>query len=51
MKANKYDLSASCYRQAANDKIYYESLQMTLERLSHLEQVVVDEINKLRGIL
>ena len=47
MRANKYDLSASRYRQVDNDETYHESLQVTLERLSRLEQVMLDEINAL----
>ncbi len=47
VKAHKYDLSASRYRQADNDEMYHESPQATLERLSRLEQIMVKEIKSL----
>ncbi len=40
VKANKYDLSASRYRQAEQDEAYYEAPRVTLERLLELEQVM-----------
>jgi type I restriction enzyme M protein len=51
VEANKYDLSASRYRQADNDETYHEAPQVTLERLSHLEQIVIEEINELSKML
>ena len=51
VRLNKYDLSASRYRQADNDETYHESPQVTLERLSRLEQVMADEINELKELL
>jgi len=51
VKANKYDLSASRYRQSDNDEIYHESPQGTLERLARLEQVMTEEIEELKGSL
>ena len=51
VKANKYDLSASRYRQADNDETYNEAPQVTLERLSRLEQVMAKEIEELKGLL
>ena len=51
VRANKYDLSASRYRQADNDETYHESPQMTLERMTRLEQVMKDEINELTQLL
>jgi type I restriction enzyme M protein len=47
VKANKYDLSASRYRQADADAVYHEQPSVTLERLSRLEQVMMDEIREL----
>ena len=44
VKANKYDLSASRYRQVDADAAYHEKPSVTLERLSRLEQVMLDEI-------
>ena len=51
VRANKYDLSASRYRQADNDETYHEAPQGTLERLSRLEQVMAKEIEDLKGLL
>ena len=51
VKANKYDLSASRYRQVDADAAYHEKPSVTLERLSRLEQVMLDEINELRDLL
>jgi len=51
VRTNKYDLSASRYRQADNDETYHESPQVTLECLSRLEQVMADEINELKTFL
>jgi type I restriction enzyme M protein len=51
VKANKYDLSASRYRQVDTDAAYHEKPSVTLERLSRLEQVMLDEINELKELL
>ncbi len=51
VKANKYDLSASRYRQAVSDDVYYEKPQMTLDRMMQLEQLMVDEIKTISGLL
>jgi type I restriction enzyme M protein len=51
VKANKYDLSASRYRQVDSDTAYHEKPFVTLERLSRLEQVMLDEINELKDLL
>jgi type I restriction enzyme M protein len=51
VKANKYDLSASRYRQVDSDAIYHEKPFVTLERLSRLEQVMLDEIKELKKTL
>jgi len=51
VKANKYDLSASRYRQVDADAVYHEMPSVTLERLSRLEQVMIDEIKELTSIL
>ena len=47
VKANKYDLSASRYRQADADAVYHEQPSVTLERLARLESVILDEIKEL----
>jgi type I restriction enzyme M protein len=40
VKANKYDLSASRYRQIEQEEVYYEKPGVTLERLRQLERVM-----------
>jgi type I restriction enzyme M protein len=47
VKANKYDLSASRYRQVEPEEAYYEKPQVTMERLLKLEQVMAHEIRRL----
>ncbi len=51
VKANKYDLSASRYRQVEADEVYYEKPEVTLERLVRLEQVMKEEIKELGELL
>jgi type I restriction enzyme M protein len=51
VRANKYDLSASRYRQVEQDEAYYEKPQMTLERLLALERVMTNEIKELEELL
>lgn len=47
VKANNYDLSASRYRQVEQDEAYFESPQVTMERLLELEHVMAKEIREL----
>jgi type I restriction enzyme M protein len=51
VRKNKYDLSASRYREVAQDEIYYERPQMTMERLMELEKLMAEEIQELQGLL
>jgi len=51
VKANKYDLSASRYRQVEHDEEFYEEPSVTLERLRELEQAATDEIAVIESIL
>jgi len=51
VKANKYDLSASRYRQVDADAAYHERPAVTLERLARLESVMLDEIKELRRLI
>jgi len=51
VKANKYDLSASRYRQVEADAAYHEQPSVTLERLAQLESVMLDEIDELKKII
>lgn len=38
VRANKYDLSASRYREIEQDEVYYEKPEVTLERMGQLEK-------------
>lgn len=49
--ANKYDLSASRYRQREADGQYHESPATTLERLRQLDEVMNAEMAELLGML
>ncbi len=51
VKANKYDLSASRYRQVDADAVYHEKPSVTLERLARLESVMASEIVELKKLL
>ena len=51
VKANKYDLSASRYRQVEQDEEFYEEPKVTLERLRQLEEAVTGEVAALEGML
>ena len=48
---NKYDLSASRYRQVEPDETYYEKPQVTMERLLELERVMAEQVHDLVGLL
>jgi type I restriction enzyme M protein len=51
VKDNKYDLSASRYREVEQDETYYEKPERTIERLMELEQVMAQEVRELKGLL
>ena len=51
VKASKYDLSASRYRQIELDEVFYDEPQVTLERLLKLEQVMAEGVRNLQGVL
>jgi len=51
VKANKYDLSASRYRQIEPDEAYYEKPQVTMERLLELERLMTQQIQAIEGLL
>ena len=51
VKANKYDLSASRYRQVEQDEKYYEVPQVTMERLLKLEHVMATEVSELEKLM
>src|SRR5207247_2384644 len=47
VKANKYDLSASRYRQVEQDEEYFEKPHVTLERLRQLEAAAITQLTTL----
>jgi len=51
VKSNKYDLSASRYRQIEQDEAFYESPQVTMERLLKLEHIMAEEVRELERLL
>jgi len=51
VRGNKYDLSASRYRQIEQDEGYYELPQVTMERLLKLEHVMATEVAELEKLL
>jgi len=51
LKAHKYDLSASRYREIERDEEFYEKPSITLERISLLEEVAKRELIALTKII
>jgi type I restriction enzyme M protein len=51
VKANKFDLSASRYRQVEEDQEFYEQPRITLQRLTRLETAATREVAVLRRML
>jgi type I restriction enzyme M protein len=51
VKAHKYDLSASRYRQVEQDEVFYEQSHITLERLRQLEKFATNEVAELDQLL
>ncbi len=51
VRANKYDLSASRYREVEPDGAYYEKPQVTLERLLMLEEAMTQEVHELEVMM
>lgn len=51
VKANKYDLSTSRYRQLEPDAVYYEKPNTTIERLLLLEEVTTHGLAELGKLL
>jgi type I restriction enzyme M protein len=47
VKANKYDLSASRYRQIEQEEVYYEGPDVTLKRLQQLERAIGEVTSEL----
>lgn len=51
VSANKYDLSASHYRQVEQNEVYYESPQVTMDGLLKLEHGMAAEVTELEKLL
>jgi len=51
VKAHKYDLSASRYRQIEQDAIFYEQPHVTLNRLRQLETMAIRQVCELDEML
>jgi type I restriction enzyme M protein len=51
VKENKYDLTANRYRPRETDETYHEDTQVTLERMTRLEKLIVEEIIALEKML
>jgi type I restriction enzyme M protein len=51
VKKNKYDLSASRYRQVKQDEIFYEKPEITMRRLQVLEHLLTQEMQELQESL
>src|SRR6266496_1146565 len=51
VKANKYDLSASRYRQIEQDEAFYEQSSIAIDRLSKLEAVMIEKLKSIKVML
>ncbi len=51
VKDNKYDLSASRYRQMDSDEVYHEDPLVTMDRLIQLNAEIKKTINEVEGLL
>lgn len=51
LKSNKYDLSASRYRQIEQDELYYLEPSITLQHLRRLEAAATSEVDALETML
>ncbi|MGB8644423.1 MAG: class I SAM-dependent DNA methyltransferase [Anaerolineae bacterium] len=51
VKANKYDLSASRYRQIEQEEEFYEEPGVTLERMKQLDRVTKEELEEIASLL
>lgn len=51
VKANKYDLSASRYREVEQDEDFYEEPKLTLKRLRQLEAAATNEVDALNEMM
>lgn len=51
IQGNKYDLSASRYRQIEQDETYYPQPKVTLERMIRLETAITQGVQQLEALL
>jgi type I restriction enzyme M protein len=51
IRVNKYDLSAGRYRQIETDEIFYEEPNVTIERLTRLENILEKETSNLKAFI
>jgi type I restriction enzyme M protein len=51
LKASKYDLSASRYRQIEQEEIFYDTPNVTTQRLRHLEAAALTELGVIEKLL
>ena len=51
LKANKYDLSTSRYRDVEQDEVFYEKSTVTIERLRQLEEVADSSLSLLKKMV
>lgn len=51
VRANKYDLSASRYREIEQEEVFYEGPTVTLKQLRELESMAMDQVSTLEEML
>lgn len=51
VRDNKYDLSASRYRQIEQDEVYYEKPEVTLSRMHDLEKAAATHLKELESMI
>lgn len=51
VKANKFDLSASRYREVLQDGVFYEDPQVTIDRILTLENAISEGMKRIQGLL
>ncbi len=51
MKANRYDLSASRYRQVEQEEMYYENAPATLQKFRALDEAMRQGMDELEVLL
>jgi type I restriction enzyme M protein len=47
IRANKYDLSASRYREVQPDEVFYEAPRITIERIKTLERIISEGMDSI----